>query len=299
MDIAELLDSFVAERTLKVDPQIKSLVLLGKIHGQNAIASLEKSSFQASTCESQPPQLNDLLTNVKLINCNDVYYWSAGMVSQDLLNAPGLKLNLIYPATEKHIRKYETQSHHMIRESPQMYTEKVLPFIETQKGDRIQWVYNILFHGKEAESIVYNDADPENGFVLLPDMKWDQKTMSSLYLCAIVRRTDLSSVRDLNGSHIEYLENIVAKIRAATCGAYDIAADELRIFVHYQPSYYHFHIHVVNIAHAGLGGGFNVGKAILIDDVIENLKMMSDYYQARTLTYQLGEMHPLWEILQE
>lgn len=298
MAIDKLLAAFVAERTLKIDPQIKSLVLLGKIHGEHAIVSIEKTSFQASNDTGQAPQLKELVTDPELINCNDVYYWSVGLVVQNLTTAPGLKLNLIYPATEKHIRKYETQSHHMIRETPEMYLQRVLPFIETQKGDRIQWVYNILFHGKEAESVVHNDVDAENGFVLLPDMKWDQKTMSALYLCAIVRRTDLASVRDLNGSHVEFLENIVAKIKEATCSNYEIEQDKLRIFVHYQPSYYHFHIHVVNIEHAGLGGGFNVGKAILIDDIIDNLKMMPDYYQKKTLTYQLGEMHPLWTILQ-
>lgn len=38
-----------------------------------------------------------------------------------------------------------------------------------------QWVYNILEKKAEADRIVYEDPDPEVGFVLLPDFKWDQK----------------------------------------------------------------------------------------------------------------------------
>lgn len=296
MDFSELLEEFRSRQTLLVDTQTKSMVLLGTIRGDQAIVSLEKTAFTDSA-ESSAVRLSDMLIDSKLIDHNDIYYWSWGLLAQDLASSASTKVNLIYPATEKHIQKYQTQKLHMIEETREIYLEKVAPFFETQKGARIQWVYNIIFHGKESESFIYNDPDTKNGFVLLPDMKWDKRTMSALYLVAIVRRTDIASVRDLTGAHIEYLEDILAKIRAATCVNYEIRPDELRIFVHYQPSYYHFHIHVVNIAHPGLGGGFNAGKAILLDDIIDNLKLDSRYYQKKTLHYQLGEMHPLWKIL--
>lgn len=297
MDCNALLNEFQIVKVLLVDTQTKSLVLLGKINSQDAIVTFEKTAFSASLENNAQFKLQSILESTKLINHNDIYFWSMGLLVQDLDVAPGTKVNLIYPATEKHIRKYETQKLHMVRESAEMYEQKVAPFVETQKGDRIQWVYNIIFKDKESESFVHNNTDPQNGFVLLPDMKWDQKTMNALYLVAIVRRTDISSVRDLNSSHIEYLEGILNKIKEATCEAFVMEEDELRVFVHYQPSYYHFHIHVVNVAHPGLGSGLNVGKAILLDDIIDNLKLCSDYYQRKTLTYHLGELHPLWEIL--
>lgn len=296
MTCMDLLQQFVATRTLKVDPQTKLIVLLGTIKGEDAIVSIEKTSFPYSE-STPPPNLGDLLLDSELINQNDVYYWSLALLSQNLKDSAAGKINLVYPATQKHILKYLVQQHHMIRETPLMYETKVAPFIETQKGDRIQWVYNIIFKDKEAETFVHNDTDPQNGFVLLPDMKWDQQSMSSLYLVAIVRRTDISSMRDLDGSHVEYLEALLAKIKDATCKNYPVKDDELRIFVHYQPSYYHFHIHVVNIAHSGLGGGIIAGKAFLLEDIIDHLKMDPAYYKKKTLTYNLGELHPLWPIL--
>lgn len=296
MTCKELLQQFVAKLTLKVDPQTKTIVLLGTIKGEDAIVSIEKTSFPYSSSDP-PPNLADLVTDSKLINQNYVYYWSLALLSQNLEDCAAGKINLIYPATRKHIQKYMVQQNHMIRETPLMYETKVAPFIETQKGDRIKWVYNIIFEDKEAETFIHNDTDVQNGFVLLPDMKWDQQSLNSLYLVAIVRRTDISSLRDLNGSHIEYLNCLLTKIKDATCENYRVKADELRIFVHYQPSYYHFHIHVVSIAHSGLGGGIMAGKAFLLEDIIDHLQMDPDYYQKKTLTYNLGELHPLWQIL--
>jgi len=41
-------------------------------------------------------------------------------------------------------------------------------------------VYNVLEHKKEADKIVYEDKDSKTGFMILPDMKWDGKTLSAL-----------------------------------------------------------------------------------------------------------------------
>lgn len=297
MLINELIAKFTATKFLKSDPQTKSFAVLGKIKEEDAIVTIEKSAFGFDSPDTF--DLAKLIESVKLINNNDIYFWSLANLAQNIDTSPGAKVNVIYPATDTHIRKYGEQKFHYITETPEIYTDKVKPFIETQKGDRIKWVYNILFHGKESESFVHHDKDPENGFVLLPDMKWDQKTMDSLYLVVIVNRTDISSLRDLQGSHIEYLERLRDTVKEITSAKFGVDKDELRLFVHYQPSYYHFHVHVVNVAHPGLGDGINVGKAVLLDDIIESLKFSSDYYQRRTLHYVLGENHALWKVLSE
>jgi m7GpppX diphosphatase len=41
-------------------------------------------------------------------------------------------------------------------------------------------VYNILAGKKEAERVLYKDDDPDHGFMILPDLKWDQTSMSAL-----------------------------------------------------------------------------------------------------------------------
>ena len=71
-----------------------------------------------------------------------------------------------------------------------------------------QWVYNILEKKTEADRIVLEDPDPELGFVLLPDMKWDRKSIDQLYLVAIVHKHGIRSLRDLGSEHLPLLENI-------------------------------------------------------------------------------------------
>ncbi|KAK6458436.1 trehalase-associated protein [Scheffersomyces xylosifermentans] len=289
--IGELIKQFQLTRILKGDPQTKSIALLGTINQENAIVSLEKSHFITDELNFQ---LEQLIEEIVTINHNDIYYWSNATLTQNLTKLPSAKVNLIYPATETHIKKYDEQKTHYVVETPEMYNKYVVPYIEGMKGDRIKWVYNILFEGKESETFVHHDTDPESGFVLLPDMKWDTINMESLYLCAIVNRKDISSVRDLNESHLPFLINLEKVIRAVTTQKFPVNSDELRIFIHYQPSYYHFHLHIVNIRHPGLGDGIAVGKAILLEDVIENIKLVGDYYQRRKIGYILGENHGLW-----
>lgn len=290
-EVSELIGQFKFVKLLKTDPQTKSIVLLGTINSENAIISIEKSHF---IVDESDVKVKELVDKLQIINHNDVYYWSLALLTQSLPDFPSGKLNIIYPASETHIKKYGEQNYHYVLETPETYEKCVKPYIDSMKGDRIKWVYNILFEGKEAETFVYHDKDPQSGFVLLPDMKWDKINMDSLYLCCIVNRTDISSVRDLNGSHTTFLDGIQNKIRRIASEKFPIKADELRIFIHYQPSYYHFHIHIVNVKHPGLGDGISAGKAILLDDVIENLKIKHDYYKERKLGYLIGENHGLW-----
>lgn len=290
----QLIERFSYSKLLSSDSQTKTIVLLGSIEGQDAIITIEKSHF---AIDEELFAIKDLVKDIKEINHNDIYYWSHADLIEELDRNPSAKLNLIYPATETHIRKYSQQQVHYVMETPEMYRDLVIPYIETMKGDRIRWVYNILFEGKESESVIYHNKDEVEGFVLLPDMKWDKININTLYLTAIVMRKDISSVRDLNGSHVKWLSQIQSKIKQVTTENYNIAGDELRIFIHYHPSYYHFHIHVVNIKHPGLGDGISVGRAILLDDVIENLKLLQDYYSKKTIGYLLGENHGLWPIL--
>ena len=72
-------------------------------------------------------------------------------------------------------------------------------------------MYNILAHEKEADRIVFEDPDPVSGFILLPDLKWDCRTTSNLYLTGIVVRRDIKSLRDLRAEHLPLLRNLLLK----------------------------------------------------------------------------------------
>lgn len=68
----------------------------------------------------------------------------------------------------------------------------------------------------ERELIKYDTAsdkekdDEENGFILLPDLKWSGK-INELYLLAIVKKRGIKSLRDLTNDHLPLLKNILNK----------------------------------------------------------------------------------------
>lgn len=63
-----------------------------------------------------------------------------------------------------------------------------------------------------------------------------------------------------------------AKATQAIASKYGVAAGELRYYVHYQPSYYHFHVHITHLQ-LDEGHGMAAGKAHLLEDIIDNLEV--------------------------
>ncbi len=66
---------------------------------------------------------------------------------------------------------------------------------------------------------------------------------------------------------------------------YNLPASKLRVYLHYQPSYYHLHVHFTKLGYEAPGCG--VERAHLLSDVIQNLQSNSLYYKTRTLYFPL------------
>uniref|UniRef100_T1DFV7 m7GpppX diphosphatase n=1 Tax=Cupiennius salei TaxID=6928 RepID=T1DFV7_CUPSA len=207
-----------------------------------------------------------------------------------------VKATIICPATPKHVEKYLFQPLYVFEETPEIYEKIVLPHLSSQKFS-MQWVYNILEHKSETERIVFEDPDPDIGFVLLPDLKWDEAEKGSIYLIAICHTRSVKSLRDLNDSHLPLLRNIKLKSLDAISEKYNISAENLRIYVHYQPSYYHLHVHFSSVQKVMPGTQFE--KARLLDTIMNNIEMCSSYYRQATLTYTLKQNDPLFVKLKE
>lgn len=76
---------------------------------------------------------------------------------------------------------------------------------------------------------------------MLPDLQWDGSpaTLSILVLA----RKRIKSIRELNDSHLPLLKNIRDIGSDIIEKKFGLPASQLRIYCHYQPSYYHFHVH--------------------------------------------------------
>lgn len=183
-----------------------------------------------------------------------------------------------------------------------MYRDHVRPFVRRKRAEgRLNWVFNIVEGTKEVEDVLYRTPygdDPEEGFLLLPDLNWDRKTVDALHLLGLVERRDIWSLRDLRKRHVPWLRHMRRKFLEAATGVYpEIEEDQLKLYVHYQPTYYHFHIHIVHVQ-LEAGATQATGKAVGLESIIEQLEHMAGDDEAGmesvTLGYTLGEASELW-----
>ncbi|KAK9462927.1 HIT-like domain-containing protein [Lipomyces oligophaga] len=296
MSEIECIRKFESNTVLQNDLRSKRIIILGKIENISAIVIAEKTAFDLNTSEHSFSFTS--ISELQLLDSNDVYRWYRATIIQDVTSMPSLKLSLIWPATAAHIAKYSSSKRRLIVETPELYSLYHEPYINSMRGERLRWVYNILDHRVESDRIVYENSDKLKGFILLPDLKWDRVSTDSLYLVAIVHRRDIFSIRDLNKTHLNWLKEMRDQILTKVCESYpDLQPTQLRLYFHYLPSYYHLHVHVTNVLYDSGGDGTMAGRAILMNDVISRLENMSDSvggFQNADLSFLISESSELW-----
>ncbi|KAH6923312.1 hypothetical protein HPB50_027125 [Hyalomma asiaticum] len=270
---------FKPRRILSEDARTKFMAVEGTFGTDTAVVVVEKTPFSRENYEV----VFTADTKLEETFHNDIYTSYGGKVTAAL---NGLTATIICPATQKHVDKYLFKPQHMITETPKLYKEVTEPYIASQQLS-LQWVYNILEHKKESERILFEDPDPETGFILLPDMKWDTKQLENLYVLAICHKHGIRSIRDLTPDHLPLLRNINEKVSVALALQFGVPSHRLRGYLHYQPSYYHLHVHFSVLGFEA--PGTQVERAHLLTTVISNLEMCPDYYRQATLGFTVKE----------
>lgn len=282
----------------------RRISLLGRINDKPAIVLAERAAF--STDDQVLETFVQSLQHVHNLGVNDIYSWfmgASGNVIGATVPIPDVKINVICPCTPKHIIKYSAQGMRSVTETSEIYRDQVRPYMQKNRDDgRLNWIYDILEGRAEQEDVMHRRISDEGaaeneGFMLLPDLNWDRKTIASLHCLGICERRDIWSLRDLCKRHVPWLKHMRQKLLDATTKLYPaLEEDQLKLYVHYQPTYYHFHIHVVNVL-SDPGSTQAVGKALGLDNIIDQLERMpndDDGMHQVTLTYTVGEASDLW-----
>ncbi|KAI4868678.1 scavenger mRNA decapping enzyme [Hypoxylon rubiginosum] len=300
-----LVAKFQFERILNQDEAGRRITLYGQADSQPALLILDRAPFPDA--EEYLSILPSSLRSITNLGNNDIYSWSLAsggpIFTHDENNKfADFKISMICPCTDKHIKKHSKQGYRFVTETPEIYRDKVRPFMEiSREKGHLNWVYNIIEGRKEVEDVIYRTPlgrDGDEGFMMLPNLHWDRKTIEALYLLGIVERRDILSLRDLKKKHIPWLRHMKTKLVDATVKTYpQIDTDQLKLFCHYHPTYYHFHIHVVHVMLEATSTQ-SLGKAVGLDSIIEQLESMSGDDETGmdsiSLAYTVGEASDLW-----
>ena len=205
----------------------------------------------------------------------------------------------------KHIARSSTQRLIAVRETPEMYRAAHEEYISGIPEQAISWVYKILNLEKEKERLLHVDEE----FLLNTDPKWTthpdcaetaretwrgHPSTTDLYCLGLCVRRDVRSIRDLRSEHLPMLRRMLEKGREVIEEVYGVKPEECRVFVHYPPQFYHFHVHYQALS--ALEMGCQTERAHLLEDVIDNIERDSDFYAKASLTVKMGERDKLYAL---
>ena len=105
-------------------------------------------------------------------------------------------------------------------------------------------------------------------------------------------------LRDLRKKDAPWLRRLWETLQGAVEERFGVDRDTLKAYLHYQPTYYHMHVHVVSAA-LEPNATQAVGKAFSLPNLISQLETMAGGPDAGMMdvdiTYTLGEQSELWD----
>ena len=111
---------------------------------------------------------------------------------------------------------------------------------------------------------------------------------------AIVHNRNLKSIRDLNHRHIPLLKKIWTDCTKAIEEKYGVHKSQIRAYFHYQPSFYHLHVHFTHLKFTNAPGA-GMERCHLLTNVIENIEKQSNYYATVLIPFSVKESDKLFQ----
>ncbi|VUZ42187.1 unnamed protein product [Hymenolepis diminuta] len=229
---------------------------------------------------------------------NDIYHRFS--VTSGLRDVNKVFMTVIHPAGPQHFAKYSLSKRQIVSETPEVYQNVILPFLESNPKDLV-WVDNILNGTAETDRVIFTDEDATFGFTLIFDIRWDGKHLNELHALALARNPELKCLRNLRACHLPMLKKMLVEGRkklVEKCNGEDkeresLREDQIIAFFHYPPTFYRLHMHFIHVE-GSADGGTQVGKAYLAEDVIANIELKeSDGTDFALLTGFAVEDHQL------
>jgi m7GpppX diphosphatase len=205
----------------------------------------------------------------------------------------------------KHISRSRKQRALVVRETPEMYERAHAAYSAAVPASALAWVYKILNLEKETERLLTMTEH----FLMNTDPKWTthpdcastdraswykHPSTRDLYCLGLCIRRDVRSLRDLRAEHVTMLEDMLRTGRETIERVYGLTPEECRVYVHYPPQFYHFHVHYQALS--ALEVGCQTERAVLLEDVIDNIRRDSFHYRDAALSCRIGDGDALYRL---
>ena len=222
--------------------------------------------------------------DLALQRTNNIYRFFDATIRHEM----SCPVEVISPCTAKQIRKHFDDDLAVVRESAAMYDAVTKPYVDGIPPSHIAWLANILDGTKEAEFTLHSTSD----VLLSRATDWTPSgNVRSLRCLAIFRHARLRSIRDLRGSDVAMLRAVRGEVLRVVRESFGANEDELRLYFHYHPQFWHLHMHVT---HWSQTRSSEAERAHLLDDVIDHLERDGDYYASCAITTKVprdGKIH--------
>jgi len=119
--------------------------------------------------------------------------------------------------------------------------------------------------------------------------------IADLYCLGISKHSDVTSIRDLRRKHLAMLQSMYKQGLKTIRELYGVEPSQIRVFAHYQPQFYHFHVHFTRL-HNEIG--CQVERGHLLTDIIQNLESNDEYYKNRNIAYVLSHNDKLFSLIE-
>lgn len=238
--------------------------------------------------------------NTRLFHQNDIFYKYS---LKDISFLSESEVEFIYPINN--IEKLVKRSTEIFEETSEIYNQKIKEYIDNSPKNHKKFIDNILYNNKEEIFLTYKpDNNLKESFLITKDYKFKDSIKTGFYYLGIVFDEEIRSVRDLKRDHLNLLKNLLkAKKDLEILANEELSKNginrnvSLRAFIHYHPSFYHFHVHyidtILNIDNC------KINRAIDLNDIIQNISIKDNYYQTVTLNIEVIKNSELYSLLQK
>jgi len=155
--------------------------------------------------------------------------------------------------------------------------EEYLKMLKKRDPNKDKWIYNVIDGTSEQEKVLFRDEL----CIVIPTYMWDSVNIDKLHILCLPTDIQLRSIRSLTADHIQLLEHMKKVTLEIIKNKYGIDECYLKIFIHYDPSTYHLHIHFVKLTNYDARSSVEYSHEL--NNVIFNLSLYSQYYKVTIL----------------